>query len=140
MPDPRRFLYRHRVRYDEVDRMGVIHHRSYVRYFENARVELLREADFPHRALEDSGVWFVVTGLEVSFKAAAGYDEEIVVQTVVGRAGGASVEFHHRVLHGDRLLATGRVGLACTDGKGAVTRLPARLRDVLRKLAGIVEN
>jgi acyl-CoA thioester hydrolase len=128
------------VRYDEVDRIGIVHHRSFVRYFEIARIELLREIGFPHRRLEDSGAWFVVSEIQIEFKASAAYDEEILVETTVGRTGPASVAFDYRVLSGPRLLATGRVKLACTDGRGKAIRVPPPLLQALRNCAGIVEN
>ena len=35
------------VRYYETDLMGVVHHSNYIRYFENARSQMLVELGFP---------------------------------------------------------------------------------------------
>jgi acyl-CoA thioester hydrolase len=137
---PRRFEHRIRVRYHEVDRMGVIYHPIFVRYFENARIELLRDLGFPHRRMEDSGAWFVVANLSIAYLANTGYDAELTVETTVARVRQASVEFAYRVFEGERLLARGRVELACTDGKGGIVRIPDPLRQALKECEGNVEN
>lgn len=140
MSSGRRFEFRTRVRYYEVDRMGVIYHPIFIRYFENARIELLRELGFPHRRLEEAGTWFVVAQLSVVYLANTGYDAEVTVETRVAWVRHASVEFAYRVLEGDRLLARGRVELACTDGKGRIVRIPEPLRQALQECEGNVEN
>ena len=35
--------YRHKVQYYETDRMGVTHHSNYIRWMEEARVDLLEQ-------------------------------------------------------------------------------------------------
>jgi len=131
------FTYTCRVRYNEVDRQGVIYHPIFLRYFENARIELLREIGFPHRELEESGTWFVVTEAEAKYVSNVGYDAEITVETQVSRLGRATVDFSFAVRGEGRVLTTGRVGLACTDGKGRVTRMPEALRRAFEVCEGI---
>lgn len=137
---PRRFEYRTRVRYHEVDRMGVVYHPIFARYFENARIELLREIGFPHRRLEDSGAWFVVTELQVTYLANTGYDAEVRVETTVSRLRRASVDFNYQVFEREKLLTRGKVELACTDGKGSVIRIPEALHQALKECEGNVEK
>lgn len=48
-----------RVRYAEVDRMGLLHHANYLVYLEQARVDLLRAAGFPIAIWKIKGIfWF----------------------------------------------------------------------------------
>ena len=45
-----------RVRYGESDQMGIAHHAAYVTWFEECRIELLRNLGASYRELEERGV------------------------------------------------------------------------------------
>ena len=47
-----------RVRYQETDKMGVVHHASYFTWFEEARVTLLDELGCPYKDLENDDFFF----------------------------------------------------------------------------------
>ena len=43
----------HKVQYYETDGMGIVHHSNYIRWFEEARVDLLEQLGFGYRNLID---------------------------------------------------------------------------------------
>ena len=45
--------YDHKVQYYETDGMGIVHHSNYIRWFEEARVDLLEQLGFGYRNLID---------------------------------------------------------------------------------------
>ena len=45
--------YEHKVQYYETDGMGIVHHSNYIRWFEEARVDLLEQLGFGYRDLID---------------------------------------------------------------------------------------
>ena len=49
-----------RVRYYETDCMGFVHHSNYVRYYETARTEMLRELGMTYPELEAQGIMLPV--------------------------------------------------------------------------------
>ncbi len=49
-----------RVRYQETDAMGRVHHANYINYFELGRTELLRSAGFSYKHVEEEGFYLVV--------------------------------------------------------------------------------
>ena len=49
-----------RVRYGEVDRMGVVYHGHYLAWFDQGRTEFFRSLGSSYRDLEDSGTLLVV--------------------------------------------------------------------------------
>lgn len=136
----RSFIFRTRVRYADVDRMGVVHHPVYLQYLENARIELLRELGFPHRELEDRGIRFVVSEIHIRYVAPAGYDDEIEVRTEVARVRRASVVFRYRVCSGGRRLCIARLQLVATNGTGRIVKVPEALYKALKECEGNVEN
>ncbi|MBI2899551.1 MAG: acyl-CoA thioesterase [Planctomycetes bacterium] len=114
-----------RPRYDEVDKMGVVHHRNYIAYFEVGRTEYMRAAGLPYTELERRGYRLVVTSLGARYRAGAGYDEELRVRTRVSGVGPASVRFEYVVERADgRVLVEGFTELACLGPNLRPARLP----------------
>ncbi len=70
-----------RVRYNETDRMGYLHHSSYVIYLEIARTEMLRDLGFSYKELEDKGILLPVYSLNILYKAPAYYDDLLTIKT-----------------------------------------------------------
>ncbi len=72
-----------RVRYAETDAMGLAHHSSYVIWMEMGRTEFMRAHGFTYRELEDMGVMMPVLELNVRYKQASYYDDELRISTWV---------------------------------------------------------
>lgn len=123
-----------RVRYGETDRMGVVHHSSYVLYLEEARTAMLRDRGYSYKQLEDSGIILPVYELELKYLRPAYYDEVLTVETTVEQLSGVRIIFGYRILNQDgSLLATARATLVFTDSK---TFKPVRPPAVMRELFG----
>lgn len=105
-----------RVQYYETDSMGIVHHSNYIRYFETARTEMMREAGFPYEAMEKAGVWMPVLSVTAEYKMPALYDEIISVLCWIEKLRGASVDLAYEVRGADgRLCALGRSSHGFTD-------------------------
>src|SRR3954469_21194257 len=118
-----------RVRYQETDGQGRVHHANYLTWFELGRVELLRAMGHSHRELEAAGVLLVVAELSVQYYLPAFFDDVLLLRTTTVRAKGARIEHGYEVLRGDELLAEGSTTVACIDRQGRVARLPEWLRN-----------
>lgn len=117
-----------RVRYQETDGQGRVHHANYLTYFEQARVEQLRAAGFSYRGLEESGRLLVVAHVELEYLFPAQYDDLLRVRVITERAKGARIIHRYEVSRDDVLLVRGRTTVACVDRDGKVRRLPDELR------------
>lgn len=105
-----------RVQYYETDSMGIVHHSNYIRYFETARTEMMREAGFPYDAMEKAGVWMPVLSVTAEYKMPALYDEVISVFCRIEKLRGASVDLAYEVRGEDgRLCALGKSSHGFTD-------------------------
>ena len=126
-----------RVRYGEVDRMGVVYHANYLPYFEVGRTEFLRSLGSTYRAVEEGGMLLVVADVGLRFVRPAGYDDVLRVRTRLVEVSGVRLRFEYEV---DRpadgtVIATGHTTLASTDTDGRPMRLPDEMR---RLLEGVV--
>ncbi len=112
-----------RVRYCETDAMGLVHHGTYVNYFEMGRTELFRSKGGNYREFESRGLFFVVVSLECHYKAPARYDDVLTLRTLRLRMTPAKMEHEYRLFRDKQLLTTGKTVLACVDQEGQVQRL-----------------
>ena len=117
-----------RVRYQETDAQGRVHHATYVNYFEIGRVELLRSVGYSYRQLEEDGIFLVVTEISCEYIYPAMYDDLLRLRTTAGRSKGVRIEHLYELFRDDLLLATGRSVVASVDPNGKVKRLPKWLR------------
>lgn len=116
-----------RVRYNETDPMGFVHHSNYLTYFEIARTEMLRAAGGNYREIEARGLFVVVAKLECKYRRPAKYDDQLIIRTTVSRVTPAKIEHQYTVVRGDEILTEALVTLAIVDGKGIVQRVPEAL-------------
>lgn len=110
-----------RVGYVDTDRAGVVHHSTYLRYFEQARIEYLRERGLDYRRFElERSLALPVVRAELAYKLPARFDDPLVVATWVGHASRAKLVFDGEIRRGADLLTTSRITLACVtmpDGR-----------------------
>ncbi len=113
-----------RVRYQETDAQGRLHHANYLTYFEMGRTELLRAAGISYRQLEDEGWLLVVAEMNCKYYKGACYDDLLRLRTSLIEARGARVVNKYEVFLSDELIAEGESVLACINRQGRVCRLP----------------
>lgn len=117
-----------RVRYAETDRMGLLHHANYLIYFEQARVELLRNQGLTYRDIEDQGFLLVLTKVEVRYRRPAYFEDLLTIRTTVERTTSVRIDHRYEVLRGAELIAEGSTTLACVDRDGRPQALPDALQ------------
>jgi acyl-CoA thioester hydrolase len=117
-----------RVRYAETDRMGLLHHATYLVYFEQGRTELLRAQGIAYKELEDQGYLLVITRVQVRYRSPARYDELLTLHTSVVRTTLVKIEHRYELLRDGLLLAEGETTLGCVGRDGKVQQLPEFLR------------
>ncbi len=113
-----------RVRYQETDPMGFLHHAHYFTYFEIGRTELLRASGGSYRRMEEEGLLVVVVRATCHYHRPARYDDMLRLRTTVVKVGPAKIEHEYRLFHQAELLAVGNVTLAVIDRQGRVQRVP----------------
>jgi acyl-CoA thioester hydrolase len=120
-----------RVRYAEVDAMGVLHHSRYWVYFEMGRTELLRAQGFCYRDLEAAGVLFVVAKCSCNYRQPARYDDELTLHTRITRTGLARIDHGYELKRKSdgALIATAETTLACVDRTGKIIAIPDGMKE-----------
>jgi acyl-CoA thioester hydrolase len=113
-----------RVRYNETDPMGFLHHANYFTYFEIGRTELLRATGGNYRQMEAAGQLVVVVKAECRFRRPARYDDILRLRTTITRITQAKIEHQYELFRDSEPLAIGHVTLAVVDRAGKVQPIP----------------
>ena len=114
-----------RVYWEDTDAGGIVYHASYLRFLERGRSEWLRARGVDQSLLrERERLQFAVVDMQIEWRRAARFDDELVVVTALGEARGASFDFAQRIVRGAELIVAARVRAAALD---AGTLRPRRL-------------
>ena len=114
------------VRYAETDAQGIVHHASYIVYFEEGRSEYIRQRGSSYADFERSGLFLAVTEIQARYIKAARYDDLLTVRCWVAKARSRSIVFEYEIIHtvtGEKLL-TGSSTHICVNREGAIARIP----------------
>jgi acyl-CoA thioester hydrolase len=120
-----------RVRYDECDPMGFVHHANYMKYFEIARTDLYRVRGGSYREFEASGYFVVVAKIECRYQMPARYDDLLTVTVAIDQITEAKIVQSYVVHRGEQRIVSGLVTLAVIDREGKLQRIPDSLRNPL---------
>lgn len=122
-----------RVRYAETDAMGVVHHASYIIWFEVGRSDWLRQQGTSYADVEAGGYLLVVSEVQARFMRPARYDELLVIRTWVSELKSRKMRFEYEIVRPSdgETLVVGATSHIVTDRAGRVTTFPAAVRALL---------
>ncbi len=116
----------HRVAYYETDQMGIVHHSNYIRWFEEARDEVVREYGIDYRQIEAQGILMPVVNVACDYKSAAKYGDKVSIYALPRYFNGIRLRYEYEVRGEDgSLIVTGRSEHCFID---ALTRKPLNLK------------
>lgn len=72
-------VIKYRVNYYETDKMGVVHHSNYIRWFETVRVRWMDAAGIPYSEFEDYGVITPVTEVKLKYRHSVQFNEVVTI-------------------------------------------------------------
>lgn len=118
-----RFTHPVRVAFGDTDAAGIVYYATYLRYFEMARTEMLRDAGVRYADLFQRGVIMPVVEQWLRYRASARYDDVVDVEVWVHEALRASVLVGCAMRLDGELLVEGAARLGCVDPDGRPRRL-----------------
>jgi tol-pal system-associated acyl-CoA thioesterase len=127
------FSHALRVYIEDTDAGGIVYYVNYLKFMERARTEFMRALGYGKDYIFTHELMFVVSDVEVNYRAPARLDDELVATAQIERLRGAALVFRQSVRRGAQVLAEGVITVACVDRDGVrPRRLP---RDMAERLA-----
>lgn len=103
-PDKTIPAYVRDVKYYETDRMGIVHHSNYIRWFEEARIDFFGKIGTPYVKMEEEGFVAPVLTVEGNFKSMTRFGDQVVILLTLTECTGVKFGFSYRVI--DRTTGT----------------------------------
>lgn len=72
--------YEHKVHYYETDQMGVVHHSNYIRWFEEARCDLMENMGAGYEEMEKIGIISPVLEAHAEYKSMTRFGETVTIE------------------------------------------------------------
>jgi acyl-CoA thioester hydrolase len=121
-----------RIYYEDTDAGGVVYYANYLRFFERARTEWLRELGFEQAKLwQTLGIGFVVKHCAVDYLAPARLDDMLTIETCVESHSATRLTMKQHAVRGEQIIASAHVLLVCVDRDIRPCKIPAPLHKVL---------
>ena len=124
-----------KVRFYEVDSYQVVWHGHYISWFEVGRNEFASSFGLDPEQLKEIGLMAPVVDLRCTFKRAATFGDEILIQTTMQRSETAKLIFHYTVICNKEMLAEGSTTHVLTDLKGIMLyQIPPEAKQRLERM------
>ncbi|AYW47515.1 acyl-CoA thioesterase [Tetragenococcus osmophilus] len=91
--------YFRKPHYYETDQMGIVHHSNYIRWFEEARVDLLEYLNLPYSDLEQAGIIVPVLEVSCQYKGMIRYGENVRIDPTVIKYNGTRLDFSYEIIN-----------------------------------------
>lgn len=129
-----RFNYHFKVRYKDIDQMGVMYYSRYYEYFEAARTDMMREMGLTYKELEQQGIMMPVVHSASDYFGGPGFDDHMTCVTEVKEFPKSRMEILYTLYKDDdpeRVLNRGKTIHAFVKMNGKPTRMPQSLKHAL---------
>lgn len=119
-----------RVRYAETDAMGIVHHSSYIIYFEEGRSSYSRQRGSDYASFERGGLFLAVTEVTARYVKPAHYDQAVTIRCWLEELKSRGLTFSYEIVAAETgdLLVTGQSKHICIDRSGKVAAIPPQWR------------
>ena len=87
--------YEHHAKYYETDQMGIIHHSNYVKWMEEARMDLMEQIGLSYKQMEAMEIISPVLSISVEYHSMVHFDDTVVIQTKLVKYNGVNMELEY---------------------------------------------
>lgn len=133
-------IYNREINYYETDQMKIVHHSNYIRYFEEARMEMLDRLGLNYAMMEKAGLIVPVMFVDCQYLQPLLYGDSVEIHTHMTRFDGIKMEISYEIYKGEDpiLCTTGRSGHCFLDQEMKPVRMKRRYPDIYQRLKELV--
>ena len=84
--------YEHHAKYYETDQMGIIHHSNYIKWMEEARMDLMDQIGLSYKQMEEMEIISPVLSVSCEYHSMVHFDDTVVIETKITRYNGIKME------------------------------------------------
>lgn len=118
--------YKRTANYYETDQMGIIHHSNYIRWFEEARIDMLEQLGIGYAQMEKEGILIPVLSVECEYRRVVHFYDQVEIRVKLLSFTGVKMEIGYEIFDE-------KTGELCTTGKTSHCFLDRDLKLVMIK-------
>ena len=128
--------YIHKVQFYETDKMGIVHHSNYIRWFEEARVEWLEQIGCTMQSIEAEDVLIPVMSVTCNYHSMVRFGDEVAVDIKISKFNGIKIEMEYEIrdVATRELRTTGMSSHCFIDGAGKLISIKKSKPEMYEKL------
>lgn len=93
-----RETYRRKVHYYETDQMGIVHHSNYIRWFEEARIDLMDQMGLGYAEMEAEGILSPVLSVQADYLRMVYFGDVVTIDTYIKNYNGIKLLVGYEVV------------------------------------------
>ncbi len=128
--------YVHRVQYYETDKMGIVHHSIYIRWFEEARIDMLDQLGIGFDKIEARGIMSPILSVDCRYLQPVRFGEDVVISSELTEFNGirCTIQYEIRGKDDGELRTKGNTCLAFLKSDGTILRMKKEHPDIYETL------
>lgn len=128
--------YTHKVQYYETDQMGIVHHSNYIRWFEEARIDMMDNAGFGYAKMEEAGVMSPVLSVECNYKTMTRFGESVIINVEIIKYNGIRMEIDYKICDREtnEIRCIGKTTHCFLNKEGKIVSLKRDCKDMDEKI------
>lgn len=125
--------FNYRVYYEDTDAGRVVYYANYLKFYERARSDFLRELNISQSNLaNDQKIIFVVRKCQIEYHFPARLDDMLAVEVKISEINKVSLTMMQKITKSSQLISELTVKLVCLNSQTfKPTRLPKNLLDLI---------
>ena len=130
-----------KVRFGEVDSMGIVWHGNYVKYIEEGRESFGHKYGISYLDIYANDVMAPVVHMDIDFKKQVEYGDQLIVETTYREAAAAKIVFEYRIFRksDNALVATAKTVQVFIDQKREMLLYPPEFVIEWKRKVGLLE-
>jgi acyl-CoA thioester hydrolase len=122
--------FSYRIYYEDTDAGGVVYYANYLKFFERARTDFLRQLGIDQsKLLTEKNKCFVVRKCEIEYVSPAKLDDLVEVDVEIAETTATSIIMNQKITNEGRILSKLRVEIVCVK---ADSFRPSRIGDEIK--------
>lgn len=89
--------YEHNAKYYETDQMGIVHHSNYIRWMEEARMDMMEQLGIPYRKMEEEGIISPVVSVSCEYRSMTHFSDTVLIETKITKYNGIRLDLEYKI-------------------------------------------
>ncbi len=87
--------YERKAHYHETDQMGIIHHSNYVKWMEEARIDLMDQMGMSYKQMEQMEIISPVLSISLNYRSSVRFDDTVIIETKMTQYNGVKMQLEY---------------------------------------------